>query len=284
MKKILSALIILYLAICSSVCAAQKPYVPLVNAKLEYNTGLDYYKSGQYDKAMASFRKAIDIDPNYINAYYNLGSILEYLQQYDAALTVFKQIIVRDPEDYESVYKAAELSIKTGNNQNAVSFISLIPEQSNLYAKAQQLLSTLNTSAADNYSASYQESPNNISFKSVGAYNDVSSPTGITTDNRGNIYAASFSENIVYKITPDGKKVVFLKDERLNGPIDMVSDSQGNIYISNYNSNNILKVGAAGDISVLLSNVEKPYGLHVHHNVLFISSQGTNSIIVYRIF
>ena len=62
-------------------------------AKLEYNRGVDFYKTGAYDRSMASFRRAIELDPNYIDAYYNLGSILEYLKQDEAALAVFKQII-----------------------------------------------------------------------------------------------------------------------------------------------------------------------------------------------
>ena len=87
-----------------------QPYEPPTEAKLEYNMGVDFYKVGQYDRAMASFRQAINIDPNYIDAYYNLGSILEYLHQDEAALAVFKQIIVRKPDDYEFVYKSAKLS------------------------------------------------------------------------------------------------------------------------------------------------------------------------------
>ena len=59
-------------------------------AKFEYNRGYDFYKIGQYDRSMAAFRRAIEIDPNYIDAYYNLGSILEYLHQDDAALAVFE--------------------------------------------------------------------------------------------------------------------------------------------------------------------------------------------------
>ena len=76
-------------------------------AKLHYNKGIDYYQLGQFEESANCFKKAIELDPNYIDAYYNLGSILEYLKQDEAALAVFKQIILRKPEDYESVYKAA---------------------------------------------------------------------------------------------------------------------------------------------------------------------------------
>lgn len=80
------------------------------DAKLQYNKGIDYYQLGQFEESASCFKKAVELDPNYIDAYYNLGSILEYLKQDEAALAVFKQIILRKPDDYESVYKAAVLS------------------------------------------------------------------------------------------------------------------------------------------------------------------------------
>ena len=84
---------------------------------------------------MASFRQAIAIDPNYIDAYYNLGLILEYLKQNDTALAIFKQIIVRNPTDYESVYKAADLSVKLNELDKAKSYLSLIPPESTVYSR-----------------------------------------------------------------------------------------------------------------------------------------------------
>ena len=67
----------------------------------------------------------------------------------------------------------------------------------------------------------------------------------------------------------------------MNGPIGMVSDTDGNIYIANYNNNNVLKVSTAGEVSILLNNVQKPYGIHLAGNVLYVSSQGSNSVVKY---
>ena len=58
----------------------------------------------------------------------------------------------------------------------------------------------------------------------------------------------------------------------------MVSDDVGNLYVSNYNTNNVIKVSPTGVVSVLVENLDKPYGLHVNGNMLFITCQGTNSI------
>lgn len=117
--------------------------------------------------------------------------------------------------------------------------------------------------------------------QSNNVFNDIPSPTGITSDNEGNVYVAGFSDNTIYKITPDCKKLVFLKDVRVNGPIGMVSDNSGNIYISNYNANNIIKIASDGAVTILLSNVQKPYGMHISGNILYISSQGSNAVIKY---
>ena len=37
-----------------------------VDAKLEYNQGIDFYKLGMYERAIESFRRAIKIHPDYI--------------------------------------------------------------------------------------------------------------------------------------------------------------------------------------------------------------------------
>ena len=254
----------------------------VTEAKLYYNKGIDFYKIGQYDKSMDSFRKAIDLDPEYIDAYYNLGSILEYLEQDEAALTVFKQIVIRKPNDYDAVYKAANLSTKLGQTDKAKSYLALIPSGSYVNAKAQQLAQTLNTDLQTiKHEQKIIESPKQPSNN--GIYENIASPTGITTDKSGNLYVAGYSDNVIFRITPSGEKVIFLKDNRLNGPIDLVSDTFGNIYVSNYNANNILKIDTTGFVTVLLEDVIRPYGLHISNNTLFVSSQGENSIVRFKL-
>ena len=100
-KKFLIALII-GLTLSSAVFAEDVEISS--DAKLIYNEGVNLYKLGEYDRAMEAFKKATIVDPNYIDAYFNLGYILEQAGRYPEALTVFKQIIVRDPADYEAVY------------------------------------------------------------------------------------------------------------------------------------------------------------------------------------
>src|SRR5574344_500106 len=114
-------------------------------AKFYYNQGVDYYKGGLYDKSMDAFRQAINTDPNYIDAYYNLGTILEYQKQDSAALAMFKQIILRKPDDYDSVYKAAEISNRLGLTDEAKSYLALIPTNALAYKKATGLAYAMGT-------------------------------------------------------------------------------------------------------------------------------------------
>ena len=234
---------------------------------------MHFYKIGQYDKSMEAFRKAISLDPEYIDAYYNLGSILEYLGQDEAALTVFKQIIVRKPTDYASVYKAAKLSHKLGQTDKARSFLALIPTGAYVNPDLLKLSNEINTTKPNTQTT----------IQDNGVYENLPSPTGITADSAGNLYIAGFSDNIVFKITPTGSKVVFLKDKKLNGPIGIATDDFGNMYIANYNANNVLKVDTTGFVSTLIENIQKPYCVFIKNGILYVSSQGSNAVIRYKL-
>lgn len=254
----------------------------VTEAKLEYNKAIDFYKIGQYEQSMDAFRKAIELDPDYIDAYYNLGSILEYLKQDDAALTVFKQIVVRKPTDYEAVLKAADLSTRLGQIERAKSYLALIPSESYMSMKARELAKSLDTDLQTiKYENAVTELPKQPSTN--GFYENIASPTGITSDKSGNLYVAGYSDNVIYRITPGGDKVVFLKDNRLNGPIGLVSDDLDNIYVANYNANNVLRIDKNGFVTILIPEIIKPYGLYVANGVLFISSQGENAVVRYKL-
>lgn len=253
--------------------------IPL-DAKLEYNQGVDYYKLGLYDKAVKSFRQAVSIYPDYIDAYYNLATILDYTNQHSEALMVLKQILLRNPNDYESVYKAAQISAKLGDLEKVKTYVTIIPTASEYYKPAQALVEKLSVKIEAEAPAVNPQS--NIA-KTVGIYENIVSPTGITSDRFGNVFVATFTDNSILKITPQGQRIVFAKNPKLNGPISLTSDSLGNIYVANYNANNILKVDTNGNVSVLLDGILKPYGLHVNNDLLFIASQGSNSVIRHKI-
>ena len=278
-KKILTGIIIVVSAVNIAFAAEIS-----TEAKLQYNKGVDMYRLGRYDEAITAFQQAVDIDPNYIDAYYNLGSILEYIKQDDAALAVFKQIILRKPTDYEAVFKAAALSVKLGMPDQAKSYLSLIPANSIVNSKAQQLAASMKTDMQTIKHEQKQLAAQSEKISQSNAvYENLGSPTGMVTDKNGNLYVAGFSDNDIVKISPDGERRIFVKDSRLNGPIGLEIDSSGNIYVANYNANNVLKISSTGQVSVLIGNIQKPYCLHIDGNLLFISAQGSNSVVRYKL-
>jgi tetratricopeptide (TPR) repeat protein len=276
MKKIFSLIVILILS-TTAINAAESN----IAAVSQYNQGIDYYKMGRYEDSIKSFKKSIKLDPNYIDAYYNLGSVLEYLQQYEAALTIFKQVIVRKPSDYDSVYKAAWLSHKLGEDAKAKIYLKIIPQNCSRAKDAKELALQLN----DAFLPNEQQMPKdkNISNNLSGMYLDIPAPTGITADNKGNIYIAEFNNNNIIKITPNNEKIIYLKDSKINGPIGLAIDKSGNMYIANYNKDNILKVSNLGEISELINNVKKPYCLYILNDLLFVSCQGSDSVLKYKL-
>ena len=264
---------ILMLSMSLSVYAAEIP----VDAKLDYNQGIDFYKLGMYERAIECFRSATRTYPDYIDAYYNLGTVLEYLKHYAEAINAYKQVYVRNPNDYEVIYKLAFLNSKIEDYAKTREFLALIPTSSSYYQRGAELAESVNL-ATQLPQPKPVNKPSTVANYS-GVYENILSPTGITTDKFGNVYVALFSDNSIIKITPDGKRIVFVKSPLISGPISLASDSLGNIYVSNYNTNNILKITPSGSPTVFVSKVDKPYGLHVEGDMLFITCQGSNSVL-----
>ena len=233
-----------------------------------------------YEREIESFRSATRAYPDYVDAYYNLGTVLEYLKQYAEALSAYKQVYVRNPNDYEVVYKLANISAKLEDYTSAAKYLKMIPPSSEYYKQGQELAQQIkiNTELPEQ-----QNNKPSIIATQTGVYENVLSPTGITSDLSGNLYVATFSDNSIIKITPDNKRIVFYKSDKIKGPISLASDSLGNIYVSNYSANNVLKISPQGTATVLVDKLDKPYGLHVQGDMLFITCQGSNSIFRQKI-
>lgn len=277
-KKLLIVLLGILLLSSTAFARTEEAVIPM-DAKLEYNNALDMYKLGKYEEAIACFRTAIRLYPDFIDAYYNLGSILDYLNQGDEAIYVLKQIISRKQDDYEAAYKIAQISIKLGDKRTASEYLALIPATSEFYIQGKELIMKHNLTPTSPAGKTKSKIPQNSSM-----YLNISSPTGISTDSDGNVYIASFSDNAIIKVTPDNKRMIFFKNSILKGPIAIANDALGNMYIANYNANNVLKISKNGHAEVFIQNAPKPYAVHVGGNMLFVSCQGSNAVIRKRLF
>jgi tetratricopeptide (TPR) repeat protein len=67
------------------------------DASAHYNLGLIYQQRGELDAARERFEKAIAIDSEEIDAYYQLGRIARAQKRYQEAIGNFEQVVTRNP-------------------------------------------------------------------------------------------------------------------------------------------------------------------------------------------
>lgn len=67
-------------------------------AKTEFDRGVKLYQEGDLTSAEAAFRKAIEIDPEFAEAYANLGSLLANQNNLSEAISQFENAVRLRPE------------------------------------------------------------------------------------------------------------------------------------------------------------------------------------------
>ena len=81
----LTAMIIVAAFVCTTV--AQSPGADRNRALIEYRTGIEHLKAEAWDRAVAAFKRSVDIDPTFEMGYYGLGRAYLGLRQYADATT-----------------------------------------------------------------------------------------------------------------------------------------------------------------------------------------------------
>ena len=69
-----------------------------------YERGKEAFNNDNYEEAINCFEKGIELDPDYVEAYYDLGDIYAYwYERYEEAVKCFKKVIELEP-DYAGAY------------------------------------------------------------------------------------------------------------------------------------------------------------------------------------
>ena len=74
-----------------------KNYAPLFNAR-----GLLYMRQGNLGQALASFQKAVLLDPDFVEARMNVGSITLGFRKYQTAAEQFQAVLQKQPNSYDA--------------------------------------------------------------------------------------------------------------------------------------------------------------------------------------
>ena len=313
MKKILLVLCLVLFFIPSTYSKSSNK-----DAVEAYNLGIDAYQEGDIEGSVANFKKATQLDQNFYEAFYNLAQVLNSIGKRDEAIDAYTRAITLEPASYDCVYDLGEALYKRGYLMKSVSYLNKIPPTSKNYEEAQKLLKIVKERQVivaaeieakkqaqleaqkknqEGFSLSEEtkkEEPkeNERSNKTVikkedkanyiNTYTNIKSPSGVAIDSVGNIYIASYSDNIVYKIDSTGKKTEFVSSSILEGPIGLCFDKDDNLYIANYTKGNILKVTPQG-APYLFVKIEKPYYISASKNYLYITEQKNNTIVKYAL-
>ena len=64
-----------------------------------FNKGyVNYVYLENNDAALEYFNKALDVNPNYLDAKYNKGRVLEQMGDYSQAMDIYKEVLKIQPE------------------------------------------------------------------------------------------------------------------------------------------------------------------------------------------
>ncbi len=67
-------------------------------AKTVHDLGVAYMERHMEDKAIDSFIRALNIDPNYLSAYVNLGYIYQHKEDYEKSIQSFEKAVILNPK------------------------------------------------------------------------------------------------------------------------------------------------------------------------------------------
>lgn len=249
-----------------------------------YNRAIDLYKQDNISESIDLFKQAISLKSDFYEAYYNLAQILMSENKDEEAYKALEKIIELRPQDTEALYNAGRIQYRRGYLSSSHSYLVKIPANAAQYESAKLLISKIEKRQVElNLEAKIKEHKNTLDAqgKLIGYdIEKVDAPSGVAIDSKGNIFAASFAEDAIYKITIQGQKKSFSKSTLIKGPIGLAIDKNDNVYIANYSGNNLIKITPAG-AATIFADIQKPYCLvyDKEHNRLYATEQNTNKII-----
>jgi tetratricopeptide (TPR) repeat protein len=70
-----------------------------------YRTGYIYFSQGDYARALEAYRKALEMDPQFVDARYWLGKTLEQMGQLQEAVKEWRQLLLASPRHRDAFQK-----------------------------------------------------------------------------------------------------------------------------------------------------------------------------------
>ena len=124
MNFFLKAICIIFIAISLTACQTD-----IEKKESFYKKGSTYYDNKEYKKAEIELKNALQIDPNYVEAYHLLAKNMLKLGNIKDALAVYNKIIQIDKDNIEANLKLAEFLLLSKNTEPAMEKIVFVLEK-----------------------------------------------------------------------------------------------------------------------------------------------------------
>lgn len=269
-----------------------------------YEQAVKAYASGHSDQALDLFQKAVRVDHRYADAFYNMGTIYYQQNNYEQAANSFLRVLELNPKDSQAKYNLALAQEQLQKYAQAVRVLSEIPASDPHYMRVQKKLTDLKGKLKDQEfivpattvekTAVIQKpkpkakplppkptEPIDTKGSIENYAEGFAGPTGMALGPNNQLYVANYSKNRIDRVSSNGEPLAFFDEEGLKGPIGMVYNAQRDeFYVANYLDNNVVKITSTGKLSVLSSDLNKPYNLILDskNHLLYVSEQGTNRV------
>jgi tetratricopeptide (TPR) repeat protein len=95
------------------------PETPIELAAPHFDKGNDLYTEGRKEEAIEEFRKALDIQPDYLPAKFNIAIALGDLEHFDEAIRILRDVIDKDASIAEAYNSMGYVYYRKGDWENA---------------------------------------------------------------------------------------------------------------------------------------------------------------------
>lgn len=259
-----------------------------------YNLGLKSYENGDLQSAITYFKKAVDLDPSFVDAYYNLGAIYKAQKNYYDAIQIFQKAITINPKDYEVIFELASCYFEEKNYPKARQYFSFIPLDFYKSNEAKQKLDLINTyvtieNTPENEKQAQIKSPNvqaQLLVDKLTKIQETSKEEKKEPLQIQDVPPQVQSQILINTLKKPSQKASN-EDYRITlsnfkGPTGITKDSKNNIYVANFAKDSIERINQSGtrEIFVERNGIKGPIGLTIDENDnLYIANYSDGSIL-----
>jgi len=120
------------------------------NSAIEHNNaGVYYYSKGMYQEAIEEFKKALSINPAYVQAQANLKAVNKQTGIYDRAILAYKKVLQIRSDDPEAFFNLGHALSYTGEYNEAIKYLTKTLELNPEHILAQNLLGIIYKNTGD---------------------------------------------------------------------------------------------------------------------------------------